>query len=148
MQDADTAPFHARRHIVFLGGGAHYGVMLEAALKLMEMAITTTQTFHPGEFRHGPVSLIDDDSAVVMLYHSDTAAADAALVRELQDKGALVIGIGGPGDLSLPVAATGDLAGAAALPALQLLGERHATSKGIDTTTPRHLTKVVVLDDA
>ncbi|WP_377505312.1 SIS domain-containing protein [Octadecabacter sp. R77987] len=145
MDASDIAPFHTRDHIVFLGGGAHYGVMLEGGLKLMEMAITATQTFHPGEYRHGPISLIDEGSAVVMLYHSDTAQADAALVRELQDKGAFVIGIGGPGDVSLPVATRGDLAGAEALPALQLLGERHAQSKGINTVTPRHLSKVVVL---
>jgi glucosamine--fructose-6-phosphate aminotransferase (isomerizing) len=145
MNAADTAPFHARDHIVFLGGGAHYGVMLEGGLKLMEMAITATQTFHTGEYRHGPISLIDAGSAVVMLYHSDTAKADAELVREVQALGAFVIGIGGPGDVSLPVAASGDLAGAEALPALQFLGERHAQSKGIDTTAPRHLSKVVVL---
>ena len=145
LNAADIAPFHARDHIVFLGGGAHYGVMLEGGLKLMEMAITATQTFHPGEYRHGPISLIDEGSAVVMLYHSDTATADAALVQDVQAKGAYVIGIGGPGDVSLPVGATGDLVGAEALPALQLLGERHAQSKNIDTTAPRHLSKVVVL---
>lgn len=145
MTRTDTAAFHARNHIVFLGGGAHYGVMLEGGLKLMEMAITATQTFHPGEYRHGPISLVDDGSAVVMLYHSETAAADAGLVAEVQDKGAFVIGIGGPGDISLPVTSTGDLAGIEALPALQMLGEKHAASKGIDTTAPRHLSKVVVL---
>jgi len=31
------------------------------------------------------------------------------------------------------------------LPALQMLGEVYARSKDIDTTAPRHLTKVVVL---
>lgn len=145
LNASDISQFHSRDHIVFLGGGAHYGVMLEGGLKLMEMAITATQTFHPGEYRHGPVSLIDEGSAVVMLYHSDTADADAELTRELQDKGAFVIGIGGPGDVALPVTATGDLAGVEALPALQLLGEQHANSKRIDTTAPRHLSKVVVL---
>lgn len=145
LHATDTAPFHARDHIVFLGGGIHYGIALEGALKLMEMAICPTQTFHPGEYRHGPVSLIDEGSAVVMLYHSDTAAAEATLTRELQDKGAFVVGFGGPGDISLPVATSGDLAGAEMLPALQLLGERHAASRGKDTTAPRHLTKVVVL---
>jgi glucosamine--fructose-6-phosphate aminotransferase (isomerizing) len=145
LQAADTARFHNRSHFVFLGGGAHYGVMLEGGLKLMEMAITTTQSFHPGEFRHGPISLIDEGSAVIMLYHTDSAKADADLVREVQAKGAFVIGFGGAGDLSLPITAKGDLAGAEVLPALQFLGERHAQSKGIDTTAPRHLSKVVVL---
>ena len=37
------------------------------------------------------------------------------------------------------------LAGLACLPALQLLGERAAQSRNIDTVTPRHLSKVVTL---
>lgn len=139
------ADFHKRTHVVFLGAGSQYGVALEGALKLQEMALTYTQAFHPGEYRHGPVSLIDERSAVVMLYHPDTAADEAKLVAELQAKGAYVLGIGGPGDVSLPVSQSVPLRGAEALPALQMLGECHAVARGIDTTAPRHLTKVVVL---
>ncbi len=56
--------------------------MPEGGLKLMEMAITATQTFQAGEYRHGPISLIDEGSAAVILYHSYTVEADAKLVRE------------------------------------------------------------------
>lgn len=138
--------YSKRTHFVFLGGGANYGVSLEGALKLQEMAICYTQGFHPGEYRHGPVSLVDERTAVVMLYHSDTQAEEALLVKELQEKGAWVLGLGGPGDVSLPVASAGDLAGAEVLPALQLLGELYAVAQGIDTSSPRHLTKVVMLE--
>ena len=140
-----VAGYAGRRHFVFLGGGSQYGVALEGALKLQEMALCFTQAFHPGEYRHGPVSLVDDGTAVVMLYHPDTAADEAALVGELQAKGAFVIGLGGPGDVSLAVGSGAPLRGAEVLPTLQLLGERYAVAKGIDTTAPRHLTKVVVL---
>ncbi len=139
------ATFHEKTHVVFLGAGSQYGVALEGALKLQEMALTYTQAFHPGEYRHGPVSLIDQNSAVVMLYHPDTAEDEARLVAELQAKGAYVIGFGGPGNISLPITQSTPLRGAEALPALQLLGENHAKARGIDTTAPRHLTKVVVL---
>ena len=134
-----------RRHFVFLGGGAQYGVALEGALKLQEMALCFTQGFHPGEYRHGPVSLLDAATAIVMLYSADTAGHEAVLAAELQAKGAWVLGLGGPGDVSLPVASEGALAGAEVLPVLQMLGECYAQAKGIDTTAPRHLTKVVVL---
>lgn len=139
------AAFHDRSHVVFLGGGSQYGVALEGALKLQEMALCQTQAFHPGEYRHGPVSLIDAQSAVVMLYHPQTAAEEARLVAELQAKGAFVLGFGGPGDVSLDLSFATPLRGAEILPALQMLGECHALAKGIDTTAPRHLTKVVVL---
>lgn len=131
-----------RKHFVFLGGGVHYGIALEGALKLQEMAITYTQAFHPGEYRHGPVSLVDDATCVVMLYHPDSLDEEATLIAELQQLGALVLGIGGPGDISIgsdrPLNKSGIL-----LPALQILGERYSQANGIDTSQPRHLTKVV-----
>ena len=134
-----------RSHFVFLGGGANYGVALEAALKLQEMSQIFSQGFHPLEYRHGPISLIDERSAAVLLYGADTAAAEATLAGELQEKGAIVLGLGGPGDISLKVPVDPALAGLACLPALQLLGERAAQSRNIDTVTPRHLSKVVTL---
>lgn len=146
LDAVSTEEFCNRTHFVFLGGGAQYGVALEGALKLQEMAICYTQGFHPGEYRHGPVSLVDQRTAVVMLYQPETHADEAALVKELQEKGAWVLGFGGPGDVSLEVAGTKDLAGPMVLPALQLLGERYAAAQGIDTTAPRHLTKVVKLE--
>jgi len=144
--DGVSDAFLKRDHFVFLGGGSNYGVALEGSLKLQEMAIAFTQAYHPGEYRHGPVSLVDEGTVVVMLYHPDTAKDESVLVKELQDKGALVIGLGGPGDVSFDLYCNHGLCGAEVLPALQVLGERYALARRIDTTAPRHLSKVVVLD--
>ena len=129
-----------RSHFVYLGAGANYGIATEGSLKLQEMSLSYSQSFHPMEYRHGPVSLIDARSMVVMIYSPDTLAEEARLVAELQAKGALVVGFGGPGDVTIPAT------GPACLPALQILGERVALHKGINSEAPRHLTKVVVLD--
>jgi glucosamine--fructose-6-phosphate aminotransferase (isomerizing) len=134
-----------RSHFVYLGGGHLYGVGLEGALKLMEMSQTFTQAFHPLEYRHGPISLVDERTVAVLLYSADQAEAEAKLAGELQDKGALVIGFGGPGDLSFAVDGDAALSGLICLPALQILGERAAQARNIDTIAPRHLTKVVML---
>jgi glutamine---fructose-6-phosphate transaminase (isomerizing) len=134
-----------RSHFVYLGAGVHYGIATEGCLKLQEMSLSYSQAFHPMEYRHGPISLIDARSLVVMLYAQDTAAEEAALVRDLQSKGATVIGMGGPGDLTIDLGLSGAAAALACLPALQLLGEKVAVSKNINSETPRHLTKVVVL---
>jgi glutamine---fructose-6-phosphate transaminase (isomerizing) len=136
---------HERSHVVFLGGGPLYGIASEGALKLMEMSQVMTQAFHPLEYRHGPISLVDNKTAVVMLYSADQKDAESKLVKELQDKGAFVIGLGGPADLTLGVDVGLDLAGLVVLPALQILGERVAQSHHLDTVSPRHLTKVVML---
>lgn len=136
---------HDRSCVVFLGGGPLYGIASEGALKLMEMAQVVTQAFHPLEYRHGPISLVDKKMLVVMLYSSDQKQEETKLVGELREKGAFVIGLGGPGDLELHVDADLSLASLVVLPALQILGERVAQSRSIDTVSPRHLTKVVVL---
>jgi glucosamine--fructose-6-phosphate aminotransferase (isomerizing) len=80
-----------------------------------------------------------------MLYSSDQKEAEVKLVEELREKGAAVIGIGGPGDVGLPIDVDLSLTGLLVLPALQILGERVAQARQIDTVSPRHLTKVVKL---
>ena len=76
---------------------------MEGALKLMEMSQIMTQAFHPLEYRHGPISLVDEQTAAIMLYSSDQKEAEIKLVEELRDKGAVVIGFGGPGDIEFAV---------------------------------------------
>jgi glucosamine--fructose-6-phosphate aminotransferase (isomerizing) len=134
-----------RSHFVFLGGGPLFGIASEGALKLMEMSQVLTQPFHPLEYRHGPISLVDEKTAAVVLYSTDQRDAEAKLVEELREKGAIVIGLGGPGDIELAVDVDLSLSALVILPALQILGERVAQSRGIDTVSPRHLTKVVTL---
>ncbi len=135
-----------RTHFVYLGGGALYGVAQEGALKLMEMSLSYSQAYHPLEYRHGPMALVDQATLVVMLYQPQTLSEETALVNELRSKGAGVIGVGGPGDLSLELTEPDPaLRGLIALPTLQWLGERVAQSKGLNTREPRHLTKVVML---
>lgn len=134
-----------RSHFVYLGGGALYGIANEGALKLMEMSLSYAQAYHPLEYRHGPISLVDERTLAVILYQPDTTE-ESELVLELQSKGARVIGVGGPGDFSFEINhADPALLGLIVLPSLQWLGERVAQAKGLDTRVPRHLTKVVVL---
>jgi glucosamine--fructose-6-phosphate aminotransferase (isomerizing) len=134
------------RHLVFLGAGPLYGIACEGALKVQEMSLSFAQAFHPMEYRHGPISLIDDRSVVTLLYDTDTAREEATVAADVRAKGARVIGIGGPGDLSVPRPDSG-AAALIILPALQLLGEMVAKQKNINTETPRHLTKVVMLSE-
>ena len=140
-----TSAILSRSHFVYLGGGAHYGLASEGALKLQEMSLTYTQVFHPMEYRHGPISLVDDKTCVVLIYSPQTRDEEAKLYAELKEKGALVIGFGGPGDLYVEVSQTGLDQSLEILPALQLFGERLAQHKNLDSTAPRHLTKVVRL---
>jgi glutamine---fructose-6-phosphate transaminase (isomerizing) len=140
-----TPLLNGRSHFVYLGAGALYGMATEGCLKLQEMSITFSQAFHPLEYRHGPISLIDDQSLVVLLYSAETVDEEAKVARDVQSLGAKVIGLGGPGDFSISLTQSGAARALELLPALQVLGERVANQKRIDTTQPRNLTKVVVL---
>jgi glucosamine--fructose-6-phosphate aminotransferase (isomerizing) len=142
---SDLSPLSARSHFVFLGGGALYGIAAEGGLKLQEMACVFTQAYHPLEYRHGPISLVDSRSTIIILYDPDTGEEEEQLADELRAKGAFVIGLGGAGDLSFPAQTARETRGAVYLPALQLLGERIARMRGQDTSAPRHLSKVVTL---
>ncbi|HWU00937.1 MAG TPA: SIS domain-containing protein [Terriglobales bacterium] len=145
MAAALPAIIKGRSHFVYLGAGALYGMASEGALKLQEMSLSYSQAFHPMEYRHGPISLVDSKTFTVLLYSPDTAAEEAKVASEIQAKGSYLVGFGGPGDLSLPVTLEGPQRALVVLPALQILGERVAEERGMDTVAPRHLNKVVVL---
>lgn len=134
-----------RSHFVFLGAGPLYGIAQEGALKLQEMSLTYTQAYHPLEYRHGPISLVDEHTVVVLLSHPDGGAQEAHLVQDVRSKGARVLTFGGDGDLGLDLPPDPVKRAVMVLPALQMLGECVAQAKGLDTTAPRWLTKVVTL---
>jgi len=135
-----------RKHYVFLGSGELYGIANEGALKAQEMSLSLVQAYHPLEYRHGPISMVEKGVLAIMLYHPAQTESEATLVQELQAKGATVLGIGGPGDVSLELSESdAALRALLVLPVLQMLGEQIAQAKGLDSTAPRHLTKVVML---
>lgn len=153
--ETDLGILDGRSHIVFLGGGALYGIALEACLKLQEMSLSFSQAFHPLEYRHGPISLVDEHFAALMLFNPPTRADEESVIVDVLAKGGAVIGLDGTrssvsgsgGDsLNLGVDGSADHLPLTVLPALQFFGESVARKKNLDTTAPRHLTKVVVLD--
>ena len=78
-----------RRHFVYLGGGPLYGLAAEGALKLMEMSLSFSQAFHPLEYRHGPISLVDDATLVALLYSEATRAEEERVAADVRKKGAV-----------------------------------------------------------
>ncbi len=60
---------------LYLGRHIGYGVCLEGALKLKEIAYIPTESYAAGEMKHGPIALLDKGSPVVVV------ANDCAGVR-------------------------------------------------------------------
>jgi glutamine---fructose-6-phosphate transaminase (isomerizing) len=134
-----------RSHFVYLGAGPMYGIAGEGSIKVQEMSLSYAQAYHTMEYRHGPVSLVDDKTVAILLYSSDTREEEAKLATELSEKGALVLGFGGPGNIEIELPGPVESRSIMVLPALQILGERVAELRDLDTTAPRHLNKVVTL---
>jgi tagatose-6-phosphate ketose/aldose isomerase len=81
---------HRFRRVVFLGSGARFGAARESALKVLEMtagAVPALCESYLG-LRHGPMSFIDKDTAIVCFLSSDQVlrAYECDLIRELDHK--------------------------------------------------------------
>ena len=111
---------------VFLGHGWTVGLANEAALKMREAALATTESYAAMEYRHGPVSVADERTLVWCL-----GEVEDALVRDVEAVGATVV--------------TGELDPMAELIMIQRTAVALAEAKGLDPDRPRNLTRSVVL---
>ena len=91
--------------IVYLGGNALHGLAREAALKMLELTDGQVIAMHetPLGFRHGPKTIVDESTLVMMFISNDplVRAYDLDLLRELRADGRAkrVFAIGArPGD--------------------------------------------------
>lgn len=83
---------------IFLGVGSLYGIARESSLKALEMTQNDSYAFQTLEFRHGPMSLITEDSLVVLFSSSEAVEFEKKLVSELAEYGASVVVVCGQGD--------------------------------------------------
>jgi fructoselysine-6-P-deglycase FrlB-like protein len=124
----DTAELACRR-FVFLGRGWTVGLAHEAALKLREAALASTESYPAMEYRHGPIALAEPGTAVWWF-----GADDSALADEVRALGAVV--------------AVDDVDPMVRLVAVHLLALALARRDGLDPDTPRNLSRSVVLETA
>lgn len=148
----------AARHFertVFLGMGAMYGVAQEGCMKLKEMSNAWTESFGTLEFRHGPKSIVDSHTCVVVLVSEQSRPEELKVAREMQEYGAHVVVVAASEDADVAFADTFVETGlprisdearvTAALPFLQYYGYFTALKRGNDPDHPRNLAKVVIL---
>jgi glucosamine--fructose-6-phosphate aminotransferase (isomerizing) len=141
---------------LYLGRGVHFPVALEGALKLKELAYMHAEGYPAGEMKHGPLALIDDRMAVVVLAPKDELYEKTlSNLEEAKARGGQIISIGtGTHNrlealsryyLALPEAPWFTLPLLEVLP-LQLLAYHVADSLGHDVDQPRNLAKSVTVE--
>ncbi len=141
---------------LYMGRGVSYPIALEGALKLKELAYMHAEGYAAGEMKHGPLALIDENMAIVMLAPKDNLY-DKTLsnLEEAKARGGVIISIGSGEDeklksisehyLSLPEAHWTINPFLEVIP-LQLLSYYVAKSLGHDVDQPRNLAKSVTVE--
>ena len=152
MPDADRA--------LFIGRHVGFPVALEGALKLKELAYIHAEGFAAGELKHGPISLIEEGTPVVVVVPSPRGRSvlhDKVVsnIREVKARGATVIAVAEEGDAVVephvdhtvftPVTPTLLAPLLSAVP-LQVFACELASAKGLDIDQPRNLAKSVTVE--
>lgn len=141
---------------VCLGQGALFGVACETALKVTEMSVSYSQSFHTLEFRHGPKSIVGPETFVVFLLSEQGYDAECDVLQEIKGLGGTTLAITNQADKRVRNASDLVVELAFELPELarlaayifvgQLTGLYTGLKRGLDPDNPRHLSRVVVLD--
>jgi glucosamine--fructose-6-phosphate aminotransferase (isomerizing) len=85
---ADTASF---RKCFVLGSGFNYGIAVEADLKMKEMALVESYSYHLHEFIHGPKTLVDNESLCLILTLDKGSPASKDVLKELLGYGSKLL---------------------------------------------------------
>jgi len=148
--------FQKRNSYLFLGRGVNYPTALEGALKLKEISYVHATGYPAGEMKHGPISLIDSKTPVVVVAPKD-ASYDKMMsnIEEVAARKGQIIAVGTAGDSELasksaafipvPDAPSYILPFLTVIP-LQLLAYHTAVFRGCDVDKPRNLAKSVTVE--
>ena len=138
----------------YLGRGFYYPIALEGALKLKEIAYLHAEAYPSGEMKHGPLAMIDKNTALLALLPPPGLLYEKNLtsIKEALSRGAGLIAIGGEKDikesrhfLTLPKTHR-FLHPLLSLIPLQMMAYYISRSYGYNADRPRNLAKSVTVE--
>ncbi len=135
--------------------GINYPLALEGALKLKEAAYFHAEGVEAGEFRHGPITLVDQGFLTTFIVPAEPGAATATypLIKDAYERGATVVVVGSEDSLTLieePVSkvptpsAPKHLTPITNSVPLQLLAYHLGVLRGCPIDKPKKLVKAVI----
>jgi len=131
----------------FLGSGIRYGLACEVNLKMKEMTLTHSEPFHFLEFRHGPMSMVNEKAVIVGLLSESNFSHEKPVLNEMQALGAKTVALSESGaDISFESGIPENMRGVLYLPVLQLMAFYRSMAKGLNPDRPNNLEAVVKLD--
>ncbi|WP_417484668.1 glutamine--fructose-6-phosphate transaminase (isomerizing) [Maricaulis salignorans] len=143
--------------VLYLGRNEFFPMAMEGALKLKEISYIHAEGYAAGELKHGPIALIEDDVAVIVIApYDELFTKTRSSIQEVRARGARVIAITDDlgaaaldGEASAIITlprAEGLAAPLVAAVAVQLLAYYVAVHKGTDVDQPRNLAKSVTVE--
>jgi glucosamine--fructose-6-phosphate aminotransferase (isomerizing) len=148
--------FHEQPFFLYLGRHIGLPVALEGALKLKEISYIPTEAYSAGEMKHGPISLLEEGTPVVVVAtRIHVYEKIVSNIQETRARGAHVIAIATDGnediqhhadDVIYVPESPAFLQAALAILPLQLLAYRIARLRGLNVDQPRNLAKTVTVE--
>ena len=131
----------------FLGSGFRYGLACEANLKMKEMTLTHSEAFHFLEFRHGPMSMVNEKAVVAGLLSEKNFNHEQTVLNEMRSLGGKVVALAETeAEVCFDSRIPENTRGVLYLPVLQLMAFHRSLAKGLNPDRPKNLTAVVQLD--
>jgi len=149
---------HKAAHVLVVGKGLAHAIALEGALKLKETCYVHAEGLAGGEFRHGPMALVEPGVATVLLapsFPEESFELMRGTAHEVLERGGPLWVLAQKPLEALEAAGARvhvlpetDALGApfVLLGPLQMLAYTLATQRGLNVDSPRGLTKAVVAD--
>ncbi len=152
-----TKKVYKSNRFIFLGRNVDYPIALEGALKLKEISYLPAEGFAAGEIKHGPISIIDKATPVIVLMPKNHLFDKMlSACQECRARGAFVIALTTPdgeteaasvSDKQIIVPRTSEyLQPILDVIALQLFAYWVAKRLGHDIDHPRNLAKSVTVE--
>ena len=148
--------FKDAQHFAFLGRGFDYPTALEGALKLKEISYIHATGYPAGEFKHGPIALVEEGLPVVCIAtRGELYDKMLSNIHEVRARRGAIIAITTEGDDDLSGLAdfcitipecSDHLEPILSVVPLQLLAYHVATLRGCDVDKPRNLAKSVTVE--
>jgi glucosamine--fructose-6-phosphate aminotransferase (isomerizing) len=146
---------HSFADFVFLGQGPFHSIAREAALKVMEMSCSYSQSFHTLEFRHGPKAVVSPETCLTFFLSESATKAECEVLAEMKELDGVTIAVCNQAtdaarrssDLLFELGFDGpELAALApSVVPLQLLGFFTGVKKNLNPDEPKNLSRVVIL---
>ena len=146
--------FTESRDMYCLGYGSTYPIALEGALKLKEVTYIHCEGMLSTEFKHGPLSAVDEGYPIIFVAGPEDVPLIVSGVNEVTCRGARAIVIAeenrqisanATNVITLPPAGSLFLPVISIIP-LQLLSYRLSVARGYDPDFPRNLSKTLTVD--